>query len=176
MSMTPIATTEENCRLFLSYLSPEERKNIYNGITEQDRVYRAELIASLGEIGYSGIMQQFPGAGYERNMTDLQRYAGQLATIMVDAHSRLRAQEPFLTAARIPVYMGEGYEQTIKLLRRIERGELREVVCCGECDIGKPNPLSNGEISIDFIQCNGRDMLCHQDFCSYGRRKSDENG
>ena len=56
-----IATTEENCRLFLSYLTPEERANIYKGVTQQDRVYRDELIASLGYAGYVAIQQEFPG-------------------------------------------------------------------------------------------------------------------
>ncbi len=56
-----IATTEENCRLFLSYLTPEERGNIYKGTTEQDRVYRDELIASLGYAGYVAIQEEFPG-------------------------------------------------------------------------------------------------------------------
>lgn len=55
-----IATTEENCRLFLSYLTPEERGNIYKGVTAQDRVYRDELIASLGHAGYVAIQQEFP--------------------------------------------------------------------------------------------------------------------
>ena len=56
-----IPTTEENCRLFLSYLTPEERGNIYKGATEQDRVYRDELIASLGYAGYVAIQEDFPG-------------------------------------------------------------------------------------------------------------------
>lgn len=56
-----IATTEENCRLFLSYLTPEERSNIYKGVTAQDRAYRDELIASLGYAGYVAIQQEFPG-------------------------------------------------------------------------------------------------------------------
>lgn len=56
-----IATSEENCRLFLSYLTPEERANIYNGVTGQDRIYRDELIASLGHAGYVAIQQEFPG-------------------------------------------------------------------------------------------------------------------
>ena len=56
-----IATTEENCRLFLSYLTPEERGNIYKGVTAQDRAYRDELIASLGHAGYVSIQQEFPG-------------------------------------------------------------------------------------------------------------------
>ncbi len=56
-----IATTEQNCRLFLSYLTPEERGNIYKGVTEQDRVYRDELIASLGYAGYVAIQEEFPG-------------------------------------------------------------------------------------------------------------------
>ena len=56
-----ISTTEENCRLFLDSLTPEERKNIYNGVTAQDRIYRDELIASLGYAGYVAIQQEFPG-------------------------------------------------------------------------------------------------------------------
>ena len=56
-----ISTTEENCRLFLYSLTPEERKNIYNGVTAQDRIYRDELIASLGYAGYVAIQQEFPG-------------------------------------------------------------------------------------------------------------------
>lgn len=56
-----IATSEENCRLFLSYLTPEERANIYSGATAQDRIYRDELIASLGYAGYVAIQQEFPG-------------------------------------------------------------------------------------------------------------------
>ncbi|HWR22282.1 MAG TPA: peptidoglycan-binding domain-containing protein [Feifaniaceae bacterium] len=55
------ATSEENCRLFLSYLTPEERGNIYKGVTEKDRAYRDELIASLGRAGYVAIQQEFPG-------------------------------------------------------------------------------------------------------------------
>jgi len=56
------ATTEENCRKFLSLLTPQQRKNIYDGATEQDRVYRSELIASLGRSGYVAIQQEYPGS------------------------------------------------------------------------------------------------------------------
>ena len=54
------STTPENCRKFLASLTPQERKNIYNGVTEDDRQYRDELIASLGKAGYLAIQQEYP--------------------------------------------------------------------------------------------------------------------
>lgn len=68
------------------------------------------------------------------------------------------------------------FEQGIDLLRRIERGELVEVVRCGECANGKQDPLSNGKIAVDFIRCGERGLLCVNDYCSEGRRKDNANG
>ena len=48
--------------LFLSLLSPEERTAVYDGATEQDRVYRDELIRSLGKAGYLQAQGMYPGA------------------------------------------------------------------------------------------------------------------
>lgn len=55
-----VATSPENCRKFLASLTPEERKNVYDGVTEEDRICRAELIASLGRSGYVAIQEEFP--------------------------------------------------------------------------------------------------------------------
>ena len=47
--------------LFLSLLSSEERTAVYDGATEQDRVYRDELIRSLGKAGYLQAQGMYPG-------------------------------------------------------------------------------------------------------------------
>lgn len=55
-------TTPENCMRFLAGLTGAQRGNIYKGATAQDRVYRDELIASLGEAGYLQVQTIYPGA------------------------------------------------------------------------------------------------------------------
>ena len=56
------STTPENCMLFLAGLTGAQRGNIYRGATAQDRVYRDELIASLGEAGYLQVQAIYPDA------------------------------------------------------------------------------------------------------------------
>lgn len=53
-------TSKENCELFLSLLSGEERRAIYEATTAQGKQYRAELIASVGTAGYIQLMGQYP--------------------------------------------------------------------------------------------------------------------
>jgi hypothetical protein len=53
-------TSKENCEQFLSLLSGEERRAIYEATTAQGKQYRAELIASVGTAGYIQLMDQYP--------------------------------------------------------------------------------------------------------------------
>jgi len=55
-------TSEENCELFLSLLTPQERGLIYNPQTDADRQYQQELIDSLGALGYMQMQQKYPAA------------------------------------------------------------------------------------------------------------------
>jgi len=54
-------TTLENCEAFLSSLSAEERKSVYESSTAQGARYRAELLASVGAAGYVQLMGKYPG-------------------------------------------------------------------------------------------------------------------
>lgn len=64
-----------------------------------------------------------------------------------------------------------------QLLRRIERGELDEVVRCGEC-------AHRSDQDYEAKYCEPGTLFCDycgqdrepNDFCSNGRRKSDANG
>lgn len=56
----PRATTPENCELFLSNMTPEERKAVYYGETELDRAYRDELVASVGKDGLVDLYRKYP--------------------------------------------------------------------------------------------------------------------
>ncbi len=53
-------TTLNNCEAFLSMLSAEERKTVYEGSTTQGAQYRAELLASVGTAGYVQLMGKYP--------------------------------------------------------------------------------------------------------------------
>ena len=53
-------TTLENCEAFLSLLSGEERKAVYEASTTQGAQYRAELLASVGSAGYVQLMGKYP--------------------------------------------------------------------------------------------------------------------
>lgn len=55
------ATSPDIALLFLSMHTPEERRAIYDGATQQDREYRDELIASLGKAGYLQAQGLYPG-------------------------------------------------------------------------------------------------------------------
>jgi len=57
----PVPTSLENCEAFLSMLSGEERKTVYEASTAQGARYRAELIASVGTAGYFQLMGKYPG-------------------------------------------------------------------------------------------------------------------
>ncbi|MEA4913968.1 MAG: hypothetical protein VB061_05320 [Christensenella sp.] len=56
----PNKTTLENCEAFLSTLSGEERRVVYEGSTTQGARYRAELLASVGTSGYIHLMGEYP--------------------------------------------------------------------------------------------------------------------
>lgn len=47
-----VATSPENCELFLSFLTPAERKEVYEATTPEGKRYRDELLASVGFQGY----------------------------------------------------------------------------------------------------------------------------
>ena len=53
-------TTLENCEAFLSLLSGEERKAVYEGSTAEGARYRAELLASVGAAGYVQLIGKYP--------------------------------------------------------------------------------------------------------------------
>ncbi len=53
-------TTRENCEAFLSQLSGEERRAVYEGTTTQGARYRAELLASVGTTGYVQLIGKYP--------------------------------------------------------------------------------------------------------------------
>jgi len=55
-------TTLENCETFLSILSQEERKVVYEASTSEGAQYRAELIASVGTAGYFQLMGKYPSS------------------------------------------------------------------------------------------------------------------
>jgi peptidoglycan hydrolase-like protein with peptidoglycan-binding domain len=55
------ATSPDIALLFLSMHTPEERRAIYDGVTQEDREYRDELIASLGKAGYLQAQGLYPG-------------------------------------------------------------------------------------------------------------------
>ncbi|MEZ4627425.1 MAG: hypothetical protein R2912_04855 [Eubacteriales bacterium] len=57
----PVPTSLENCEAFLSMLSGEERRTVYEASTAQGARYRAELIASVGTAGYFQLMGKYPG-------------------------------------------------------------------------------------------------------------------
>lgn len=59
-SVTP--TSLENCEAFLDSLSKEERKVVYEASTKEGAEYRAELLASVGTMGYIKLMGQYPSA------------------------------------------------------------------------------------------------------------------
>ncbi|MDD4311657.1 MAG: hypothetical protein PHW41_04170 [Eubacteriales bacterium] len=58
----PNKTSFENCETFLSLLSGEERRVVYEGSTAQGARYRAELMASVGTSGYIRLMGKYPGS------------------------------------------------------------------------------------------------------------------
>jgi len=55
-----VPTMLENCEAFLSMLSGEERRAVYEATTTQGAQYRAELIASVGTAGYIQLMGKYP--------------------------------------------------------------------------------------------------------------------
>lgn len=55
-------TTLENCEAFLSILSKEERKAVYEASSSEGAQYRAELIASVGTAGYFQLMGKYPSS------------------------------------------------------------------------------------------------------------------
>ena len=113
----PQATTEENCRLFLSYLTPEARGNIYRCATRQDRLYRDELIEGLGQEGYEAMQQEFPGADGDdsgHDLTELQRQAKKLADSL-DKWALL-----------LGGYHAMDLRRAIVILRQVASGELVE--------------------------------------------------
>ena len=55
------ASSKQSCEAFLASLSGEERQAVYSGATEQDARYRAELIASVGTLGYIQLLGKYPG-------------------------------------------------------------------------------------------------------------------
>ena len=55
------ASSKQSCEAFLASLSGEERQAVYAGATEQDARYRAELIASVGTLGYVQLQGKYPG-------------------------------------------------------------------------------------------------------------------
>lgn len=54
------STSPENCMQFLSILSEKERQEVYMGTTAQGREYRAELVKSLGVVGFVKAQSQYP--------------------------------------------------------------------------------------------------------------------
>lgn len=57
-----VPTTPENCEAFLSILTPEERREVYSGSTEQGRKYKAELLASVSLADYYRLMNKYRSA------------------------------------------------------------------------------------------------------------------
>lgn len=55
-----VATSRENCETFLGLLSGEERREVHEATTSEGAVYRAELIASVGTLGYIELMGMYP--------------------------------------------------------------------------------------------------------------------
>jgi len=55
-----VATSPENCDLFLAFLTPEERKEVYEAATPQGKRYRDELLASVGFQGYLKLRGKYP--------------------------------------------------------------------------------------------------------------------
>ncbi|MEZ4628391.1 MAG: hypothetical protein R2912_10040 [Eubacteriales bacterium] len=56
------ATSRENCEAFLSQLSGQERREVYEATSEAGATYRAELLASVGSLGYVQLMGMYPSA------------------------------------------------------------------------------------------------------------------
>ncbi len=61
-SSSTATTSRENCETFLSLLSGEERKEVYEASTSAGATYRAELLASVGAAGYVQLMGMYPSA------------------------------------------------------------------------------------------------------------------
>ncbi len=57
---TVATTTAENCDTFLSLLSGDERKAVYNASTEESAQYRDEILASVGYSGYLSLRKKYP--------------------------------------------------------------------------------------------------------------------
>lgn len=54
------ATSAENVETFLSLLSGEERGAVYSAATEENARYRAEILASVGYLGYLQLRAKYP--------------------------------------------------------------------------------------------------------------------
>ena len=53
-------TSKESCEAFLASLSGEERRTVYESTTAEGARYRAELIASVGTLGYIQLVGKYP--------------------------------------------------------------------------------------------------------------------
>ena len=53
-------TTETNADTFLNMLTKEERAEVYGATTEQGARYRAEILASVGYLGYLNLQNKYP--------------------------------------------------------------------------------------------------------------------
>ena len=54
-------TSKESCEAFLASLSGEERREVYESSTAAGARYHAELIASVGMLGYVQLVGKYPG-------------------------------------------------------------------------------------------------------------------
>ena len=55
-------TSRENCEAFLGMLGGDERREVYEAATPAGEQYRAELLASVGTLGYIQLMGMYPSA------------------------------------------------------------------------------------------------------------------
>ena len=61
-SSATATTSRTNCESFLNILSRDERKEVYEATTPAGEQYRAELLASVGTLGYIQLMGMYPSA------------------------------------------------------------------------------------------------------------------
>ena len=124
-------------------------------------------------------------------MIDLQRQAKTVA-------DELEANSAWLSSQVIWNGLVRTDMNAVSLLRRIERGELREVVTCGECMFTKPikDSITCGCVGVDDTKMYCENFRAHRDdlylndgsrhsvemsvveldgFCDLGRRKPDAN-
>ena len=100
------------------------------------------------------------------SMTDLQKQAQEAADRMYASVFQTGGADGNIDVAV------DAMQVAVDILRMIERGELREVVCCGEC-VWRNDPrcrmaFQDSETgSIMYI------TMFDDDFCSAGRRNSD---